>query len=75
MSSNEVRWCVEELDTGIVCANGCAPTAEEAGREMMRYAMQYGRDGPVRYWMRKNRTTLLKGKIEPVASLTGRIVW
>jgi hypothetical protein len=66
MASTEVRWCVEERDTGMPCANGCAPTEAEASREMMRYALQYGQDGPVRYWMRQNRKTLVKGEIEGV---------
>ncbi len=33
---------------------------------MMRYAMQYGQDGPVRYWMRQNRKTLVQGSIAGV---------
>lgn len=63
MASQEVRWCVEERDTGIPCASGSAPTEEAASREMLRYAMQYGQDGPVRYWMRKNRKMLVQGEI------------
>jgi hypothetical protein len=67
MTSQEVRWCVEERDTGMPCASGSAPTEEEASREMMRYAMQYGQDGPVLYWMRQNRKTLVKGEIAGVS--------
>jgi hypothetical protein len=66
MASNEVRWCVEERDTGMPCASGSAPTEEAASREMIRYAMQYGQDGPVRYWMRQNRKTLVQGEIAGV---------
>ena len=66
MASKEVRWCVEERDTGMPCASGSAPTAEAASREMMRYAMQHGQDGPVRYWMRHNRKTLVQGEIAGV---------
>ena len=67
MASQEVRWGVEERDTGMPCASGSAPTEEAASREMMRYAMQYGQDGPVRYWMRQNRKTLVQGEIEGVS--------
>jgi len=67
MTSQEVRWCVEERDTGMPCASGSAPTEAEASREMLRYALQYGQDSPVRYWMRQNRKTLLKGEIAGVA--------
>lgn len=66
MTDKEVRWCVEERDTGVVCANGTAPTEAEASREMLRYALQYGQDGPVRYWMRQNRNTLVQGEIAGV---------
>lgn len=66
MANTEVRWCVEERDTGMPCASGSAPTEEAASREMMRYALQYGQDGPVRYWMRQNRKTLVKGEIAGV---------
>jgi hypothetical protein len=34
---------------------------------MLRYALQYGQDGPVRYWMRQNRKTLVKGEIAGVS--------
>ena len=53
MADKEFFWFVEECDTGIVCANGTAPTEAEASREMLRYAMQYGQDGPVWCWMRQ----------------------
>lgn len=66
MASNEVRWCVEELDTGLPVASGCAATEGEASREMLHYALQYGQDGPVRYWMRKNRKTLVQGELAGV---------
>lgn len=66
MTKAEVRWAVEECDTGLMCAHGSAPTQEEAAREMMRYAMQYGQDGPVRYWMRQNRKTLVQGSMAGV---------
>ena len=66
MSNTVVLWAVEERDTGLPCAMGCAATEEEAQREMMRYAMQYGQDGPVRFWMRQNRKTLAKGELAGV---------
>jgi hypothetical protein len=61
MSETEVRWCVEEADTGLPVANGCASTREEAEREMMHYVGQYGQDGEVRFWMRQNRRTIKAG--------------
>lgn len=57
----DVRWCVEEQDTGLPVASGSAPTESQANREMMRYAAQYAEDGPIRFWMRQNRKTLMEG--------------
>lgn len=58
-----VRWAVEDRNTGMPVANGCAPTEDEACREVMHYAMQYSQDGPVRYWVRHNRKTVLQGEL------------
>ena len=63
MQSNEVRWCVEEQDTGLPVANGVAPTEKAAHTEMMHYVIQYAQDGPVRFWMRQNRKTLINGSM------------
>jgi len=59
--SNTVRWCVEEADTGLPVASGCAQTPDEAYREMMHYVSQYSQDGEVRFWMRQNRQTIKAG--------------
>lgn len=63
MASNEVRWCVEEQSTGLPVAHGSAPTEQDANTEMMRYVIQYAQDGAVRFWMRQNRKTLIKGSM------------
>lgn len=63
MKHPEFRWCVEEIDTGLPVASGCAPAAEEAHTEMLRYAIQYAKDGPVRYWIRHNRKTISAGQV------------
>jgi len=61
-----VRWAVEDRTTGMPVAHGCAPTEEEACREVMHYAVQYSQDGPVRYWVRHNRNTVLQGELAVV---------
>lgn len=63
MANNEARWCVEESDTGFPVAQGWCPTADEASREAAHYAIQYAQDGPVRWWIRQNRKTVLKGSL------------
>ena len=59
----EARWCVEEQPTGMPVAQGSAPTADEAIREATHYAVQYAQDGPVRWWVRQNRKTVVQGSI------------
>ena len=61
------RWCVEERDTGLPVAQGYAPTSDEAIGETMRYAVQFAQDGPVRFWVRRNRKTVLEGSLEGVS--------
>ena len=63
MANNEVRWCVEERDTGLPVAQGASQTEKAAHAEMMHYVIQYAQDGAVRFWMRQNRKTLLKGSM------------
>ena len=67
MANTEARWCVEEEATGMPVANGSAPTAEEASREAAHYAVQYAQDGPVRWWVRQNRTTVVQGRLAGVS--------
>ena len=67
MANTEARWCVEEEATGMPVANGSAPTAEEASREAARYAVLYAQDGPVRWWVRENRKTVLQCRLAGVS--------
>lgn len=67
MANTEAHWCVEEEATGMPVANGSAPTAEEASREAAHYAVQYAQDGPVRWWVRQNRKTVLQGRLAGVS--------
>ena len=67
LTDKEARWCVEEEATGMPVANGSAPTAEEASREAAHYAVQYAQDGPVRWWVRQNRTTVVQGRLAGVS--------
>ena len=67
MANTEARWCVEEEATDMVVANGSAPTAEEASREAVHYAVQYAQDGPVRWWVLQNRKTVLQGRLAGVS--------
>lgn len=66
MTNSEARWCVEEEATGMPVAQGSAPTVDEASREATHYALQYGQDGPVRYWVKQNRKTLVQGSLKGV---------
>lgn len=61
---SEARWCVVNADTGMTEAKGYAPTAECAAREAAHYAMQYAQDGPVRWWVRQGRKTVLRGSMQ-----------
>lgn len=63
MSTTQIRWCVEDENTGMPVANGSAAKAEDAHREVMHYAVQYAQDGPVRFWVRENRKTIMKGRL------------
>ena len=58
---SEARWCVEEMPAGFPVAMGWCPTAEAATSEVMRYAQQYAEDGPIRYWVRMKRKTIVQG--------------
>ena len=62
MASTEVHWGVDELDTARPLASGYAPDVKGAFTQMMHYVMQYAQDGPVRFWMRQNRKTLINGR-------------
>lgn len=64
---SEARWCVEDSRTGMPVAQGSAPTAEAASREAAHYAVQYAQDHPVRWWVRQNRKTVLKGSMQGVS--------
>ena len=70
MASSEVRWCVEERDTGLPVASGSAPTEKAAHTEMMRYAIEYAQDGPIRFWLRQNRKTLIEGSMAGLSIAT-----
>lgn len=67
MANSEARWCVEEEATGMPVAQGSAPTVDEASREATHYALQYGQDGPVRWWVRQGRKTIVKGHLAGVS--------
>ena len=60
----EAHWCVVEADTGITVAKGYAPTEEDAVREAGHYAVQYAQDGPVRWWVRVGRKTVLRASLD-----------
>lgn len=64
MIKTEHRWCVEDLNSGVPVAQGSAPTFEDAKREAGHYAIQYAKDGPVRYWIRAGRSTLLNLRMD-----------
>jgi hypothetical protein len=64
---SEARWCVEDASTGMPLAQGTAPTAQEASYEATHYAVQYAQDHPVRWWVRQNRKTVLKGSMAGVS--------
>lgn len=66
MATGRATWGVEEMNTGLMVAQGSAPTADEATREAMHYALQYGQDGPVRYWVKQGRKTLVQGSLSGV---------
>lgn len=68
MANSRATWGIEEMVTGLLVAQGDAPTADEATLEATHYALMYGQDGPVRYWVKQNRKTLVQG------SLTGMTV-
>ena len=65
---SRVTWGIEESDTGIIVAQGDAPTVNAAAREAIHYAMQYGQDGPVRYWVRHGEKTLVRGTLKCVTT-------
>lgn len=66
MANSRATWGIEEMDTGLLVAQGDAPTADEATLEATHYALMYGQDGPVRYWVKQNRKTLVQGSLKGV---------
>jgi hypothetical protein len=68
VSAPEFRWCVEELPAGFPVAQGTAPSLDDAKREAGHYAVQYAQDGPVRFWIRHQRKTVLQVSIDLSAS-------
>ena len=66
METSRATWGVEEMNTGLMVAQGSAPTADEATREATHYALQYGQDGPVRYWVKRGRKMLVQGSLSGV---------
>lgn len=74
MANTEARWAVEDKATGMPMAQGIASTAKEASREATHYAIQYAQDGPVRWWVRQNRKTVIQGSLEGVSITVNNIV-
>jgi len=66
MVANRATWGVKELDTGLIVARGSVPTADEAIREAAHYAIQYGQDGPVCYWVKQDGKILVQGSLNGV---------
>ena len=66
MKNIRATWGVEELSTNLLVAQGSTPTLTQAMSEAVRYALQYGQDGPVKYWVKKKNKVIVKGEIKGV---------
>ena len=65
--ASKARWCVVDAGTGMTVASGSAPTEQDAAREAGHYAVQYAQDGPVRWWVRVGRKTVLRASLAGVS--------
>ena len=63
-------WCVVSQDTGDTLAKGEAPTEQDAVREAGHYAIQYAQEGPVAWWVRVNRKTVLRASLAGLSART-----
>lgn len=61
--ADKASWCVVSQDTGHTLAKGEAPTEQDAVREAGHYAIQYAQEGPVSWWVRVNRKTVLRASL------------
>lgn len=62
----DFEWNVSELATGTLCASGYAAKEGDALNEMTHYALIYGQDGPVSYWLRRGDVFLFRGSMDGV---------
>ena len=69
MSSKDFQWWVFEGDSTVPAASGTAPDRDFADREMMRYTMMYGEDGPVQFRMECDGEVLVSGSWDKLAAL------
>lgn len=63
--SAEYTWAVFERGFTPAVASGSGRSFTTVKGECVHYALQYGMDGPVTFWVKKGRKKLASGSVTP----------